>query len=106
MSREQRGGAMIRTRAEILADLRSTIIDLEASTDEARAVIAIENVEQIREEVLVLRDNIKALAEQIANDRRAKVSEAYIISEYDAMKHQVGVLENVLKEQGLLKRKG
>lgn len=88
----KQGGGM-RTREQILADLRGAKIDLDCTIDEARATIAIETVEQIRDEIQRLRDEIGELAERLADDPRANFAEAFMSAWWQGMKETVTQVE-------------
>jgi type VI protein secretion system component VasF len=48
---EQQGGAMARTRKQILAELRQAATELDAGLDETRATLALEMVESILDKI-------------------------------------------------------
>ena len=94
----QATGAKMRTREQILAALRGAKIDLECETDEARAVLVLEVVEQIAHSIEALVDQIHTDA--LTNERRWKIANAYIRSRYSGDKQANRELEAELKRLG------
>jgi enoyl-CoA hydratase/carnithine racemase len=102
---QQQGGVVIPTRAEILAELRAAQIDLDCTVDEARAVMALELVHRVKDDSEKLRDEIKSLINQIANDRRAKIAEAWILSRHNADSSANAEFQATLDQMGVPRRK-
>jgi hypothetical protein len=99
MDNEQKpGDVMIPTRVEILAELRAAQIDFDCTLDEARAVMELELVHQVKEGIELLRDEIKTQVTEIANDRRAKIAEAWILTRHNADRHASAEFEEKRKE--------
>jgi hypothetical protein len=101
----EQGDVMIPTDEQILASLRETKIALDCDTDEARAVTAIRLVYEIMQGVEGLRDEIKSLINQIANDRRAKIAEAWILSRHNADSSANAEFQATLDQMGVPRRK-
>jgi hypothetical protein len=97
MDNEANEGVGMRTRQEILDDLRSTVTDMDCTVDEARAVLAIEQVEKLAEKIHV---------DQLRNDRRARLAEAYILARYSGDAQYTAELNRAIEKMGIEKGRG
>lgn len=88
---DERRGRRMRTREEILADLRQTQIGLDCSVDEARAVIAVEVVERIH-------DRVEDVAERLGD-----LLTGFVLSRYSGETQASAQLKNTLVKLGLVK---
>jgi hypothetical protein len=105
MDNEQQQGAGMRTREQILAGLRRAAKELNAGIDETRATLALEMVEQIRDEIRAENEAQRKIIEGIGTVALEAISlvKELAVAEYAGSNQAAAEKRAVLVRHGLVK---